>query len=364
MKFRILFLLMIVSVLSNAQQTFNPTQGISIAKPLHMSNGGPVDGRSMKYDMANFLWRPYKDTAEVKEYLNLTKYRTGKFTIYVKEGGTLNANGTFTGGTLTEWWFRDTTLNSGLIRKTTEGGNPDSLGGQPAAYYLARANHTGTQAISTVSGLQAAIDAKLNITDTANKQPRIIAGTNITLSGSFPNVIVSASGGLLPDTVVTGLAARGDTIAVYYLINGTDVDSAHLIASIPIDATPTNASTNAVQSDGVFDALVLKADKNIVSNTQTASYTLVLADAGKSVKMNVGSANNLTIPPNADVAFEIGTRIDIIQWGAGATTIVAGAGVTIRSSDGHMQLYGQYAGATAEKVATNEWIIYGKLITP
>ena len=35
----------------------------------------------------------------------------------------------------------------------------DLLDGQDGAYYLARANHTGTQAISTVTGLQAALDS-------------------------------------------------------------------------------------------------------------------------------------------------------------------------------------------------------------
>jgi len=44
-----------------------------------------------------------------------------------------------------------------------EGGDTDTLEGQNSAYHLARVNHSGTQAISTVSGLQAALDGRLVI---------------------------------------------------------------------------------------------------------------------------------------------------------------------------------------------------------
>jgi hypothetical protein len=40
--------------------------------------------------------------------------------------------------------------------------NSDQLGGQVGSYYLSRTNHTGAQAISTVTGLQAALDAKVD----------------------------------------------------------------------------------------------------------------------------------------------------------------------------------------------------------
>lgn len=41
---------------------------------------------------------------------------------------------------------------------TEPGGDASSLNGQPGSYYRSRANHTGTQTISTVSGLQAALN--------------------------------------------------------------------------------------------------------------------------------------------------------------------------------------------------------------
>ena len=103
--------------------------------------------------------------------------------------------------------------------------------------------------------------------------------------------------------------------------------------------------------------------KDIEQNTPTASYTLVLADAGKVVEMNVASANNLTVPPAASVAFPVGTIIEVMQLGAGQTTIVAGSGVTIRSPSGKVKLTGQYSSASLRKRATNEWMLIGDLST-
>ena len=49
----------------------------------------------------------------------------------------------------------------------------------------------------------------------------------------------------------------------------------------------------------------------VVANTQTANYTLVLGDAGKSVEMNNASARTITVPPNSSVAFPTGTVIEL-----------------------------------------------------
>jgi len=107
--------------------------------------------------------------------------------------------------------------------------------------------------------------------------------------------------------------------------------------------------------------LALKTDKLILTNRQTASYTLVLGDADKLVEMNVATANDLTIPLNSSVAFPTGTQILLAQYGAGQTTIVPTSGVTVRSSGAKLKLTGQYSGATLIKIAENEWYCFGDL---
>lgn len=97
-----------------------------------------------------------------------------------------------------------------------------------------------------------------------------------------------------------------------------------------------------------------------VFSRQTASYTLVSGDRSKVIEMNVGSANTVTVPTNASVAFPIGTQITIIQYGAGQTTI-AGSGVTFRSTNNWLKINAQYGSATIIKVGTDEWYVVGNL---
>lgn len=120
-----------------------------------------------------------------------------------------------------------------------------------------------------------------------------------------------------------------------------------------ISATTVQAAIDELDSE--------KADKLIVDNEQADSYTLVLSDAHKRVRMNKATANNLTVPTNASVAFPVGTQIMLDQMGAGQTTVVAAGGVTINSADGALKLRVQFSGAVLIKSATNTWQLYGDL---
>lgn len=124
-------------------------------------------------------------------------------------------------------------------------------------------------------------------------------------------------------------------------------------------AAALNDDANAYTT--LANLIATKVDKNVTANRQTASYILVLADAAKLVEMNVAGANNITVPPNTDVAFPVGTQILLSQYGAGQTSVVAGAGVTIRSDAGKLKISAQYAGATLLKIATDEWYLFGSL---
>lgn len=115
---------------------------------------------------------------------------------------------------------------------------------------------------------------------------------------------------------------------------------------------PTPASTTDVITKSYSDSEVI--------NNQTASYTLALTDAGKLVEVNNASANNLTVPPNSSVAFPVGTRVDVVQQGAGQTTIVAGSGVTLRYTP-TLKARAQYSGISLIKRATDEWYVFGDL---
>lgn len=98
----------------------------------------------------------------------------------------------------------------------------------------------------------------------------------------------------------------------------------------------------------------------LATNAQTATYTLALTDASDIVEMNVGSANNLTIPLDSSVAFAIGTVITILQTGSGQTTINPTGGVTVNGTPG-LKLRAQWSSCTLVKRATNTWVAMGDL---
>jgi hypothetical protein len=100
---------------------------------------------------------------------------------------------------------------------------------------------------------------------------------------------------------------------------------------------------------------------NLSTSAQIGSYTLVLTDAYKIVEVNDASANTLTVPDNASVAFPTGTQITVVQTGAGQTTLAGAAGVTVNSKDGNLNIAGQWASATLIKRATDTWVAIGNL---
>lgn len=98
------------------------------------------------------------------------------------------------------------------------------------------------------------------------------------------------------------------------------------------------------------------------TNTYTgATYTFALTDQDTFVQFNRATAQTVTIPTNASVAFPIGTEIDVIQIGAGQVTFAAAGGVTLNSFGGLLSLSGQWSAATLKKVDTDTWDLVGNL---
>ena len=89
---------------------------------------------------------------------------------------------------------------------------------------------------------------------------------------------------------------------------------------------------------------------------KTASYTLVAADNGKIITMNVATANTLTVPASLDVGF----NCTIIQLGAGQTTITA-SGTTLNSYQSYLKISGQHGSASIVGYTSNVYNVAGSL---
>jgi len=98
-------------------------------------------------------------------------------------------------------------------------------------------------------------------------------------------------------------------------------------------------------------------------NSQSTDYTFELTDGNGNteVQLTGSTGRSFTIPPNASVAFPIGTIIYASRQGSGVFTWVAGAGVTLQSTKGDLIDPGQYVLMAAKKEATNTWKIYNGL---
>jgi hypothetical protein len=128
---------------------------------------------------------------------------------------------------------------------------------------------------------------------------------------------------------------------------------------------PTDLVTDLPADFEIFgdavDSSVFEIETQVDINSQTGTtYTFVSADRGKLVSLANASPITLTIPANSTVAFPTGTRIDIIQTGAGQVT-VGGAGVTINSKDSNKKLSEQGSAASLIKFATDTWWLVGDL---
>lgn len=131
----------------------------------------------------------------------------------------------------------------------------------------------------------------------------------------------------------------------------------------PQGATGPNGSAGSAGATGATGAQGATGPIGTayVLNAQTGtSYTLVLGDADKFVTLTNAASISVTVPANASVAFGIGTRIAFAQMGAGQVTFVADGGVSLFSDPG-LKIAAQYGGAELVKLATDTWILVGRL---
>jgi len=125
----------------------------------------------------------------------------------------------------------------------------------------------------------------------------------------------------------------------------------------------TNTVLSSDGTDALFQTLATIGAAEITRtiNSQTGTtYTLVLGDAGDIVTMSNASANTLTIPTNASVAFTVGTQIEVIMLGVGTTTVTGDTGVTVNGvSAGGADIDAQYKGVSLVKLAADTWVMVG-----
>jgi hypothetical protein len=203
------------------------------------------------------------------------------------------------------------------------------------------------------------------------------AGTSFTPAGSIAAADVQAAiveavaeaQGLDSDlTAVAGLSPSNDDVLQRKAGAWTNRTPAQVKTDLALakgDVGLSNVDNTSDANKPVSTAQAL-ADSTITANTQTASYTGVLGDAGKCVEMNSASATVFTVPPNSSVAYPVGTVIEVCRLGAGTVTITPGSGVTIpnrleAAGTTSRTISSQYSSASMRQRATDVWVLVGDI---
>ena len=200
------------------------------------------------------------------------------------------------------------------------------------------------------------------------------AGTLASSAALTANALVIGGGaGVAPSTTTTAAGAltflgTPSSANLAALLTDETGTGANVFATSPTLVTPLlGTPTSGVLSSCTVDGTDAVGFRNIPQNSQSAAYTLVLADAGKHIFHPVGdnNARTFTIPANSSVAYPIGTAITFINMAAANVTIAITTDTMYLSSAGTTgsRTLAQYGSATAIKITSTNWLISGSGLT-
>jgi len=224
-------------------------------------------------------------------------------------------------------------------------------------------NATGLPIATGVSGLGANVATALSVA-VGSAGAFVVNGgalgtpssgtlTNCTFPTLNQNTTGTASN--VTGTVAVANGGTGATTAGAARTNlGAAASGANTdITALDQDVTITATGTIAADTLGY---------RGLPQNSQTASYTLALSDAGKHISITTGG---VIIPANSSIAFPVGTAIVVFN-NSGSNQTISITTDTLRlagtASTGSRTL-AQYGLATCVKVASTTWVISGAGIT-
>jgi hypothetical protein len=233
---------------------------------------------------------------------------------------------------------------------TTNTGTVTSVGGTGTVNGITLTGTVTSSGNLTLGGTLTGVDLTTQVTGTL---PVANGGTGITSFGTGVATFLSTPSSANLAAAVTDETGTG---ALVFATSPTFVT--------PVLGTPTSGTLSSCTVDGTNAVGFL----TIPQNSQSAAYTLVLADSGKHILHPSAdtTARTFTIPANGSVAFPVGTAVTFInQNGAGVVTIAITTD-TMRLSPGGTtgsRTLAANGSATAVKVTSTEWIISGSGLT-
>jgi hypothetical protein len=263
---------------------------------------------------------------------------TGTVTIV----GDLTVNGTTTTVNSTTLTVDDKNIEIGSVatpsNTTADGGGITLKGATDKTWNWVNSTSawTSSEHIALATGKSVYIDGVLQLSKNALAATVVLAdgviGTTQSASDNSTKVATTAY-------VDTGLGAlSSDSI--------TDADSDTKIqVEESSDEDKIRFDTGGTER-AVLDSTGLDLSGNVLFNAELkevnassgTTYTFILADRGKILRVgdeaNNNSAQTITIPTNAAVAYPIGTQVQVVQMGSGLVTKATAGTPTLRYSPG------------------------------
>ena len=194
-QFKLLILLLVIGFVGEAQINYLPIKsrykliaGL-FDSTLHIPSGTTPWLRTGGYD-----------------YRGAVFYRTSDSTVYVYTGTQwISVKGSGGGGsadsTVFATLYRVDTAKVAIRLSIAGKLNISDTAALVAGYTrLQRFTDSLLAHTSRFDGVTSSLATKLNISDTANMRPRLYAGSNVTITGTYPNLTIASSGGGSSDT--------------------------------------------------------------------------------------------------------------------------------------------------------------------
>jgi hypothetical protein len=276
-------------------------------------------------------------------------------------------------GTSVPTWTTATNANtaSAIVQRDASGNFSAgtitaSLNGNASTASTATSATTASTATSATTAVNLAGGAAGSVpyNSSAGATTFLALGTTnyvLTAGASAPQYVAQSS---LAVGSATNIAGGGAGQFLYNTASGTTaflaVGSANQVLTSNGTGTPTWTSAG--------DANTNIGYLNIPQNSQSASYTLVIGDSGKSIYHPSAdtSARTWTIPANSSVAFPIGTAVTFINdTSAGTITISITSDTLVLAGTGTTgsRTLAANGMATAIKMTSTRWMISGSGLT-
>ena len=194
-----------------------------------------------------------------------------------------------------------------------------------------------------------------------NNYASILAANNAVGANAWANTISSSIGAAGNNFTLSTFTTLSNTSIVYNTANAS-FDKSNLAfqntsgtfaGNLRVSGTATSLGgfTDAVGS--VRERFAILINTSVTANSAHLTY---ISNSASTLQIRIPDDNAFVLAAN------VGTTIDIYQFGTGDTSIIANdAAVTVHSSNNWANIAGQYLSATAVKVLPNTWILTGDL---